>query len=429
MKNILIIGSGGREHALAWKARQSHQADKIFVAPGNAGTALELGIENVDIDVHNLTQLVKFAKKNQIALTIVGPEAPLAAGIVDLFSQEKLLCFGPHKIAAQLESSKLFCKRFLEKNKIPTASYQSFTDLQTALAYIQNHPFPLVIKADGLAAGKGVVIAHNKQEAIKTLEDMLANQAFGKASQTVIIESFLRGEEASFIVVTDGKTAIPLATSQDHKTRDNGDTGPNTGGMGAYSPAPVITPAVQEKVMQTIIYPTLKAMAEQHCAYVGFLYAGLMITPDGDPYLLEFNCRLGDPETQPILMRLKSDLVELCSAVFENRLHSISLTWDDRPALGVVMASKGYPFEYPQDDIIHLPAHIPEYCKIFHAGTVLKDGVVKTAGGRVLCVTALGNSLLDAQQSAYSLVEEIDWGNQYYRTDIGYKAITPFIKE
>lgn len=423
-KNILIIGSGGREHAIAWKVRQSPTAHRIFVAPGNAGTALEEGVENIPIEATNIPQLLDFAKTHHIDLTIVGPEAPLAAGIVDTFSAQHLACFGPTQLAARLESSKVFSKHFMRKYHIPTAEYADFTDLSSALHYLERCSFPIVIKADGLAAGKGVVIAQNKPEATDALHSMLADHRFGEASKHVVIEAFITGIEASFIVVADGKFALPLATSQDHKARDNADLGPNTGGMGAYSPAPIVSPQLEQKVMETVIYPTLQGMAAEGSPYTGFLYAGLMITPEGEPLVLEFNCRLGDPETQPILMRLQSDLVEVCTAALEKRLDQISLAWDPRPALGVVMAAKGYPDRYPQGDIIqNLPQGASSDTKVFHAGTTLENGVVKTTGGRVLCVTALGDTVKDAQQRAYEITKTISWGNQYYRTDIGYRAI------
>lgn len=424
MKNILIIGNGGREHALAWKVRQAPHIGRVFVAPGNAGTALEADIENVPIPANHLPELLFFAKTNAIDLTIVGPEAPLAAGIVDLFTAQGLACFGPTQAAARLESSKAFCKDFMRDHHIPTARYACFTELDAALAYVEQQPLPLVIKADGLAAGKGVVIANTLAQAQAALQDMLANQRFGNASHTVVIEEFLAGEEASFIVLADGEFALPLATSQDHKARDDGDLGPNTGGMGAYSPAPVINAALQEKILRTVIYPTLKGLAAMGCPYTGFLYAGLMITPKRDVYVLEFNCRLGDPETQPILLRLQSDLVAACTTALEKRLHTHTLVWDQRPALGVVMAAKGYPDNYPQGDVIHgLPAADNPDCKVFHAGTVLDQDQVKTAGGRVLCVTALGDTLQDAQRNAYALVKNIHWGNEYYRRDIGHKGV------
>ncbi len=423
MKNILIIGNGGREHALAWKVRQSPQANQVFVAPGNAGTALEAGIENVAIPATDIAALLHFAKTHQIDLTIVGPETPLAAGITDTFSQEGLLCFGPSQAAARLESSKVFSKDFMQEHEIPTASYADFTDLDSALKHLKNCAFPIVIKADGLAAGKGVVIAQNKKEATDALENMLTQHSFGDASKHVVIETFIKGEELSFIVVADGEFALPLATSQDHKARDNADKGPNTGGMGAYSPSPLASDLLQQKIMDTVIYPTLKGLAAKGSPYTGFLYAGIMLTPEGEPLVLEFNCRLGDPETQPILMRLQSDLIELCLAALEKRLNTFSLVWDPRPALGVVMAAKGYPDSYPVGDIIQLPLQHSSDYKIFHAGTTLENGAVKTTGGRVLCVTALGDTVKEAQRHAYDVVKTIHWGNQYYRTDIGYRAV------
>jgi phosphoribosylamine--glycine ligase len=424
MKNILIIGNGGREHAIAWKVRQSPQANKVYVAPGNAGTALEPGIENIPIGATDIQQLLHFAQTNHIDLTIVGPEAPLAAGVVDLFSQQGLACFGPTAAAARLESSKVFSKHFMREHQIPTADYANFSDLSLALDYLETCTYPVVIKADGLAAGKGVVIANNQSAAVATLQSMLNESGFGASGKQVVIETFIRGEEASFIVVADGEFALPLATSQDHKTRDNADQGPNTGGMGAYSPASIVSAALQEKIMQKVIYPTLKGLAAQGSPYTGFLYAGIMLTPEGEPYVLEFNCRLGDPETQPILMRLQSDLVTLCSAALEKQLHTLDLQWDSRPALGVVMAAKGYPDSYPKNDVIeNLSVATAPLCKVFHAGTLLDHQQVKTNGGRVLCVTALGDTVKEAQTNAYTVVKDIHWGNEYYRTDIGYKAI------
>lgn len=421
---ILIIGNGGREHALAWKVRQSPQVTEVFVAPGNAGTALEPGVNNVAIAADNVAQLLAFAQSQGIDLTIVGPEAPLAVGVVDTFTANGLRCFGPTQAAARLESSKAFSKDFMQQYRIPTARYATFTDLNQALNYVTQHPVPLVIKADGLAAGKGVVIAQTQAQAQETLHDMLGGNRFGSAGHRVVIEEFIQGEEASFIVLADGKHALALATSQDHKARDDGDQGPNTGGMGAYSPAPIVTPAMQEKVMQEVIYPTLQGLAEQGCPYTGFLYAGLMITPAGDIRVLEFNCRLGDPETQPIMMRLQSDLVEACLAGLEQRLDKLQLQWDPRPALGVVMAAKGYPDAYPKGDVITgLPTADDPNCKVFHAGTVLEEGQIRTAGGRILCVTALGESVHQAQQRAYATVRTIHWAHTYYRTDIGHRAI------
>ncbi|MBT3507264.1 MAG: phosphoribosylamine--glycine ligase, partial [Methylococcales bacterium] len=403
--NILIIGGGGREHALAWKARQSKQASTVYVAPGNAGTALEPGIENVTIDATNIDALIIFAQKNNIALTIIGPEVPLVAGIVDRFQAMGLNCFGPHAAAAQLEGSKTFCKNFMARHDIPTAEYQTFTDIHSAIRYIQKKGAPIVVKADGLAAGKGVIVAQTESEAITAVQDMLAGNAFGEAGHRVVIEEFLPGEEASFIVIADGKTALPMATSQDHKALNNGDLGPNTGGMGAYSPAPLVTPEIHQRVLDEIIQPTLDGMIADGMPYTGFLYAGLMISPNGTLKVLEYNCRFGDPETQPIMMRLQSDLVELCLAALDHRLHEKTTVWDERPALGVVLAAGGYPESYKKGNIIEglNSATTPEQ-KIFHAGTCLEKNQTVTAGGRVLCACALGNNLSDAQTNAYQLV-------------------------
>jgi len=423
--NILIIGGGGREHALAWKARQSEQASTVYVAPGNAGTALEPGIENVTIDATNIDALIIFAQKNNIALTIIGPEVPLVAGIVDRFQAVGLSCFGPHAAAAQLEGSKTFCKNFMARHDIPTAEYQTFTDIHSAIRYIQKKGAPIVVKADGLAAGKGVIVAQTESEAITAVQDMLAGNAFGEAGHRVVIEEFLPGEEASFIVIADGKTALPMATSQDHKALHNGDSGPNTGGMGAYSPAPLVTPEIHQRVLDEIIQPTLDGMIADGMPYTGFLYAGLMISPNGTLKVLEYNCRFGDPETQPIMMRLQSDLVELCLAALDHRLHEKTTVWDERPALGVVLAAGGYPESYKKGNIIEglNSATTPEQ-KIFHAGTCLEKNQTVTAGGRVLCACALGNNLSDAQTNAYQLVSTIHWEQMYYRTDIGFKALT-----
>jgi len=422
---ILIIGGGGREHALAWKVKQSPKVKKVFVAPGNAGTALESGIENIDIAASDINGLLTFARQEQVELTIVGPEVPLTMGIVDRFTEAGLPCFGPKAQAAQLEGSKTFCKDFMAKYNIPTAKYQSFTDPQQAIAYIKAQGAPIVVKADGLAAGKGVVVAQTVQEAVTAVEDMLSGNIFGAAGSRVVIEEFLQGEEASFIVIADGKHALAMATSQDHKARDNDDKGPNTGGMGAYSPAPVVTPIIHRRVMEDVITPTLIGMAEEGNPYTGFLYAGLMIAPDGAIKVLEYNCRFGDPETQPIMMRLNSDLVELCEAALSGNLDQADSVWDNRAALGVVMAEGGYPDAYDQGDIITgLPEQENESTKVFHAGTKVQGDTIVTAGGRVLCVCALGDNIQEAQSKAYSLVKAIHWDNAYYRTDIGYKAIT-----
>lgn len=421
---VLIIGSGGREHALGWKVAQSPLVSQIFVAPGNAGTALETKLQNIDIAVTDIKGLVTFAKQQAIDLTIVGPEAPLVIGVVDAFRQEGLAIFGPTQAAAQLEGSKAFTKDFLARHKIPTAEYQNFTEIEPAIAYLREKGAPIVIKADGLAAGKGVIVAMTLKEAEDAVRDMLAGNIFGEAGHRVVIEEFLDGEEASFIVMVDGKNVEPMATSQDHKRVGDHDTGLNTGGMGAYSPAPVVTSAIFNRVMEQIIYPTVNGMASEGNTYTGFLYAGLMIDQQGNPKVIEFNCRFGDPETQPIMMRLQSDLVELCLAAVNGKLDSIQSKWDPRPALGVVMAANGYPGKYTTHDEIHgLPLNSTPDSKVFHAGTVLENGKVYTHGGRVLCVTALGNSVLQAQQHAYALLKSIHWRGCFYRHDIGYRAI------
>ena len=421
---VLVIGNGGREHALAWKAAQSPLVSKVFVAPGNAGTALEPNLENINIKATDIAGLLNFAQAQEIDLTIVGPEAPLVIGIVDSFQKAGLTIFGPSKAAAQLEGSKAFTKDFLARHHIPTAEYQNFTEIEPAIAYIQQKGAPIVIKADGLAAGKGVIVAMTLQEAEEAVRDMLAGNAFGDAGHRVVIEEFLDGEEASFIVMVDGKHVEPMATSQDHKRVGDGDTGLNTGGMGAYSPAPVVTDEVFNKVMQQIIYPTVNGMAQEGNVYVGFLYAGLMIDKQGNPKVIEFNCRFGDPETQPIMMRMQSDLIELCLAATKGKLDTIKSKWDPRPALGVVLAAGGYPGDYNTKDVIlGLPTVIDNDCKIFHAGTCLENGQVCTNGGRVLCVTALGNSVSDAQKRAYEQIKNIHWHGCYYRHDIGYRAI------
>ena len=420
---ILVIGSGGREHALAWACARDQAVDTVYVAPGNAATAREEKLQNVAIDVMALDELAAFAQDNAIDLTIVGPEAPLVAGIVDKFSALGLRVFGPSAGAAQLEGSKAFTKDFLARHQIPTAAYRNFTEIEPALAYVREQGAPIVIKADGLAAGKGVIVAMTLAEAEEAIRDMLAGNAFGDAGHRVVIEEFLEGEEASFIVMVDGEHVLPMATSQDHKRVGNGDTGPNTGGMGAYSPAPVVTPAIHDRVMEEVILPTVRGMAAEGNAYTGFLYAGLMITADGTPKVIEYNCRFGDPETQPIMLRLKSSLVTLCNAALDKTLDRISADWDPRPAVGVVMAAGGYPGSYAKGDVISLPAQCPADSKIFHAGTQLVDNQVVTAGGRVLCVTALGDSVTEAQQRAYALLDQVSWKDAYYRTDIAYRAI------
>jgi phosphoribosylamine---glycine ligase len=421
---VLVIGNGGREHALAWKVAQSPLVSKVFVAPGNAGTALEPNLENINIKATDITGLLNFAQEQQIDLTIVGPEAPLVIGIVDSFQKAGLTIFGPSKAAAQLEGSKAFTKGFLARHNIPTAEYQNFTEIEPAIAYVRQKGAPIVVKADGLAAGKGVIVAMTLKEAEDAIHDMLAGNAFGDAGHRVVIEEYLDGEEASFIVMVDGKHVEPMATSQDHKRVGDGDTGLNTGGMGAYSPAPVVTDDVFNKVMEQIIYPTVNGMAQEGNVYVGFLYAGLMVDKQGNPKVIEFNCRFGDPETQPIMMRMQSDLVELCLAAVNGKLNVVKSKWDLRPALGVVLAAGGYPGDYNTKDVIlGLPTEADNNYKIFHAGTCLENGQVYTNGGRVLCVTALGSDVLDAQKRAYEQIKNINWHGCYYRHDIGYRAI------
>ncbi|WP_332772328.1 phosphoribosylamine--glycine ligase [Phenylobacterium sp.] len=421
--NVLIIGSGGREHALAWKVAQDPRVEKVFVAPGNAGTACEPKCENVAIDVLALEQLADFAASN-VQLTIVGPEAPLVKGVVDLFRARGLACFGPTAGAAQLEGSKAFTKDFLARHQIPTADYQNFTEVEPALAYLRAKGAPIVIKADGLAAGKGVIVAMTLQEAEDAVRDMLAGNAFGEAGSRVVIEEFLDGEEASFIVMVDGHNVLPMATSQDHKRVGDGDSGPNTGGMGAYSPAPVVTAEVHQRVMDEVIWPTVKGMASEGNLYTGFLYAGLMIDKSGAPKVIEFNCRFGDPETQPIMLRLQSSLVLLIEAALAEALNKVEATWDPRPSLGVVLAAGGYPGDYAKGEAISgLDAAVSPDGKVFHAGTALEDGQVVTSGGRVLCATALGETVSAAQQKAYELAAKIDWNGCFYRKDIGYRAI------
>ncbi|MBO1811361.1 phosphoribosylamine--glycine ligase [Serratia ureilytica] len=422
--NILIIGNGGREHALAWKAAQSPLADKVYVAPGNAGTALEANLENVAIAATDIPALVAFAQSHDIGLTIVGPETPLVIGVVDAFQAAGLKIFGPTQAAAQLEGSKAFTKDFLARHRIPTAEYENFTDVEPALAYVRSKGAPIVIKADGLAAGKGVIVAMTLQEAEEAVRDMLAGNAFGDAGHRIVVEEFLDGEEASFIVMVDGENVVPMATSQDHKRVGDGDTGPNTGGMGAYSPAPVVTDEIHRRAMDQVIWPTVRGMAAEGNTYVGFLYAGLMIAADGQPKVIEFNCRFGDPETQPIMLRLRSDLVELCLAGAEGRLNEKTSDWDERPALGVVLAAGGYPGDYRNGEVIQgLPQQESADGKVFHAGTRLQGDDVVTSGGRVLCVTALGDTVAQAQQRAYQLAEGIQWPGSFCRKDIGYRAI------
>lgn len=421
---VLIIGNGGREHALAWKVAQSPQVTKIFVAPGNAGTALEAKTQNVSIAATDISKLIDFAQSQQIDLTIVGPETPLAAGIVDRFQAIGLAIFGPTQKAAQLESSKHFCKQFLQRHSIPTATYAAFTQLEPALEYLKSHSFPIVIKADGLAAGKGVVIADDFMSAAKCVEEMLISHRFGDAGNTVVIEEFLTGEELSFIVMVDGQHYLPLASSQDHKRRDAGDQGPNTGGMGAYSPAPLLTSTLEQRILQTIIEPTLKGLKQENIPYCGFLYAGLMITPEGIPKVLEFNCRLGDPETQPIMMRLQSNLITLCQAALNKKLNQIEVQWDPRSALTVVLTAGGYPFDDQKEQVISgLNQPDREDIKVFHAATKTSGNQILTDGGRVLGVSALGDTLEQAYQKAYARVASIHWTDCYYREDIGHKAM------
>lgn len=422
--NVLIIGSGGREHALAWKVAQSNAVAKVFVAPGNAGSAGEDKVSNIAIDAQDIETLIAFVKEQEIELTIVGPEAPLVAGIVDSFTKAGLKCFGPTAGAAQLEGSKAFTKDFLAKYEIPSGAYQVFTDADKACNYIAQIGAPIVVKADGLAAGKGVIVAHSIEDAQSAARDMLIDNRFGDAGARVVIEEFLAGEEASFICMVDGDNVLPMATSQDHKARDNGDLGPNTGGMGAYSPAPVVDHAMHEKIMQSVILPTVKGMQAEGHPYTGFLYAGLMIGPDGVPKVIEFNCRFGDPETQPIMMRLKSDLANLCLAALDKKLDETKAEWDPRAALGVVLAAGGYPDNYAKGLAISGLADCDtQVCKTFHAGTAVQDNNVVTSGGRVLCVTALGDSVGEAQQLAYQSIEKIAWDGMFCRSDIGYRAI------
>jgi phosphoribosylamine--glycine ligase len=421
---VLIIGGGGREHALAWKAAQSDRVEQVFVAPGNAGTAMEPGIENVDIAAESIDELKAFALKEQIGLTIVGPEAPLVAGIVDEFIAADLKIFGPSKLAAQLEGSKAFTKDFLAIHGIPTAAYGNFTDIDEAVDYIKEQGAPIVVKADGLAAGKGVIVAQTEEEAIKAVKDMLEANRFGDAGHRVVIEECLLGEEASFICIVDGEDVLPMASSQDHKARDEGDKGPNTGGMGAYSPAPVVDQVMHDRIMNEVIIPTVKGMKSDGHRYRGFLYAGVMIGEDGVPRVLEYNCRFGDPETQPIMMRLQSDLVELCLAAVDGELASKDVVWDSRASMGVVLAAGGYPDSYHKGDVITgLNVVDDQHTKVFHAGTAIKDDQVVTNGGRVLCVVGLGGSIAEAQTTAYEGVKKICWNQIYYRTDIGHRAI------
>lgn len=423
--NVLIIGNGGREHALAWKTAQSEAVSQVFVAPGNAGTATEAGITNVAIDALDFPALAEFAKTNAVKLTIVGPEAPLVEGVVDYFEAQGLAIFGPTQAAAQLEGSKAFTKDFLARHNIPTAFYGVFTEASEAISYIREKGAPIVVKADGLAAGKGVILAQTEAEAIEAVQDMLSGNRFGDAGARVVVEQFLTGEEASFIVMVDGEDVLPLATSQDHKARDNGDTGPNTGGMGAYSPAPVVDDTIHDRIMSEVIMPTVKGMQAEGNRYRGFLYAGIMVSADGTPYVLEYNCRFGDPETQPIMMRLESDLAQLCLSAIEGTLTEQQPQWTEQAAVGVVLAAGGYPFEYRKGDVIRgIESAEQTGAKVFQAGTsVNAEGKLVTHGGRVLCVTALGDDVAQAQKAAYAAVDAIQWDDVYYRTDIGHRAI------
>jgi phosphoribosylamine---glycine ligase len=422
--NVLIIGSGGREHALAWKAAQSTRVETVFVAPGNAGTACEPGVENVALDVMDFKGLADFAQANGVGLTIVGPEAPLVDGVVNYFEQRGQRCFGPSKGAAQLEGSKAFTKDFLERHNIPTGAYANFTEVAPALAYLRQQGAPIVVKADGLAAGKGVIVAETLEQAEAAVTDMLSGNAFGDAGCRVVIEEFLEGEEASFIVMVDGKNVLPMATSQDHKRIGEGDTGPNTGGMGAYSPAPVVDKAIHQRIMEEVILPTVQGMAAEGNDYTGFLYAGLMISADGVPRVIEYNCRFGDPETQPIMVRLQSDLVSLCESALDGKLDSTEAQWDSRCAMGVVLAAGGYPGDYDKGlPISGLDAPQADNVKVFHAGTKAQGDTIVTSGGRVLCATALGNNIAEAQQACYQAASKISWEGVTLRRDIGWRAI------
>ncbi|HMM74504.1 MAG TPA: phosphoribosylamine--glycine ligase [Gammaproteobacteria bacterium] len=420
---VLIIGGGGREHALAWKCAQSPRVRRVFVAPGNAGTAREPKVANVAIGAEDIAALVAFARRQQIELTIVGPEAPLVAGVVDAFERAGLKCFGPRANAAILEASKVFTKDFFKRHGIPTAAYESFTDLAAAKAYIRSRALPLVVKASGLAAGKGVIIAHTQDEALSAARDMLAGKVFGAAGSEIVVEEFLEGEEASFIVMTDGKTILPFPSAQDHKAVFDGDQGPNTGGMGAYSPAPIVDAALHARVIREIIEPTLAGMAAEGRPYVGFLYAGLMIGKDGTPKTLEYNCRFGDPETQPIMMRLRSDLPEACLAVLNGEARRVKLEFDPRAAVGVVLVAGGYPGDYAKGRHIEgLDADLAD-THVFHAGTAAQDGQVVTSGGRVLCVVGVGRTVCEAQAKAYERVDRIRWDGMHCRRDIGHRAV------
>ncbi len=422
---VLVVGGGGREHALAWKLASSESVERVYVAPGNAGTAREAGVENVAIAADAIEELVSFASGNLIDLTVIGPEAPLVAGIVDRFRAAGLACFGPDRSGARLEGSKAFTKEFLARHRIPTAAYAAFEDVDQAIAYIRRQGAPIVVKADGLAAGKGVILAATEAEAEAAVRDMLQGNRFGGAGHRVVIEEFLQGEEASFICIVGGEQVLPMASSQDHKARDDGDQGPNTGGMGAYSPAPVVDSEIHDAIMEQVILPTVRGLAAEGIEYRGFLYAGVMIGADRVPRVLEYNCRFGDPETQPIMMRLKSDLAALCLAALDDTLDQANAEWDARPCLGVVMAAGGYPDDYRRGDPIQgiEAANALPDVKVFHAGTASRDDRVVTSGGRVLCVTALGDSVGKAQQAAYAGCRRIHWPDAFYRGDIGYRAV------
>ncbi len=420
---VLVIGSGGREHALAWKLAQSARVDRVYVAPGNGGTAHEPKCENVGIKATDIPALIEFAQREAIAVTVVGPEQPLVAGVVDAFREQGLRIFGPTAAAAQLEGSKAFAKDFLARHGIPTAFYAVHTDTDAALAYVREKGAPIVIKADGLAAGKGVIVAMTLEEAEAAVRDMLSGNAFGDAGARVVIEEFLEGEEASFISIVDGSTALPMATSQDHKRVGDGDTGPNTGGMGAYSPAPVVTPAVHARAMREVVEPTVRGMREDGVPFTGFLYAGLMIDAQGAPKVIEFNVRFGDPETQPVMLRLQSDLLDLLEAAIDGQLDGIEAVWDARPSLGVVMAAENYPGTPRTGDVIRFAENTVRDSKIFHAGTSEVNGKVVTSGGRVLCVCALGDSVHAASQAAYAAVDTVGWPGEFHRNDIGWRAI------
>ena len=424
MSKVLVIGSGGREHALAWKLAQSPRVSEVIVAPGNAGTATEAGCRNAPVAVSDLDGLLQLARDEGVALTVVGPEGPLVAGVVDRFRAAGLRVFGPSAAAAQLEGSKAYAKDFLARHRIPTAFYSVFTQVEPAMAYVREKGAPIVVKADGLAAGKGVIVAMTLAEAEDAVRDMLSGNAFGEAGARVVVEEFLEGEEASFISMVDGRTALPMATSQDHKRVGDGDTGPNTGGMGAYSPAPVVTDAVHARVMAEVVNPTVAGMIADGIPFTGFLYAGLMIDASGAPKVIEFNVRFGDPETQPVMLRLQSDLVELVEAAIDGRLHQTRAQWDARPSLGVVMAARPYPETPVTGEVISGLDAVPPTAKVFHAGTALDAaGNVLSAGGRVLCVAALGESVSAAQANAYAGVEAIHWASEFHRSDIGWRAI------